>query len=200
MRRCSGVGKWKPQWDTTSQPLWCHEIMRWGKWSPVQSWWGGGTNHASIPQKVKWSDNLSQQCQSQVCAQENWKLRSTKKLLLQCSQHNSKKCNSPEPRCSSVGEWIKKCDPFTHQNITQLWKGEKPSHSLPHGGTLRTRCSVREADTEGHTGCDSTDGKHPEQADHRRSRFLVVRGWRRTWEVTAGGDQASLWSDGLFWN
>ena len=30
---------------------------------------------------------------------------------------------------------------------------------------LRTRSSVRETDTEGHTGCDSIDGKRPEEAD-----------------------------------
>ena len=29
---------------------------------------------------------------------------------------------------------------------------------------LKPQCSVTEADT-GHTGCDSTDGKRPEQAD-----------------------------------
>ena len=134
-----------------------------------------------------------------MCAQENWKLRSTQKLPLQCSQHNSKKCNSPETRCSSVGEWIKKCGPFTHQNITQPWKGEKPSHWLPRGWTLRTRCSVKKTDTEGHTGCDATDWKRPEQADPQTgSVFLVVRGWGRRWKVTADGDGASLRSDRSF--
>ena len=39
-----------------------------------------------------------------------------------------------------------------------------------YGWTLRTPCSVREGDTEGHTGCDSTDGKWPEQADPQTQR------------------------------
>ena len=34
---------------------------------------------------------------------------------------------------------------------------------------LKPQCSVREADT-GHTGCDSTDGKRPEQADPQTQR------------------------------
>ena len=38
-------------------------------------------------------------------------------------------------------------------------KREKPWHSLLCGQTLRTQCSVREADTEGRTECDSTGGK-----------------------------------------
>ena len=37
-------------------------------------------------------------------------------------------------------------------------------HSLPRGRTWRPRRSVREADTEGHTGWDAMDGKRPEQA------------------------------------
>ena len=54
---------------------------------------------------------------------------------------------------------------------------------------LKPRCSVTEADT-GHTGCDSTDGKRPEQADPQtQSGFLVVRGWK--------GCRSG---DGLFWN
>ena len=51
------------------------------------------------------------------------------------------------------------------------------------GQTLRTRCSVREADTEGRTGCDSTDGERAEQADPQTdSGFTTVRG--------SGGDGA----------
>ena len=38
------------------------------------------------------------------------------------------------------------------------------------GWTLRTRRSVREADTEGHTGCDSTDEKRAEQAGPQTQR------------------------------
>ena len=46
---------------------------------------------------------------------------------------------------------------------------------------------MREADTEGHTGCDSTDGKRPEQADPHTQR--VGSGRRR---VTADGEGASF--------
>ena len=46
---------------------------------------------------------------------------------------------------------------------------EKERNLLPCGQALRTRCSVREADT-GHAGCDSTDGKRPEQADPQTQR------------------------------
>ena len=35
---------------------------------------------------------------------------------------------------------------------------------------------MREADTRGHTGCDSTDGKCPEQAD-LQTQILLVRDW-----------------------
>ena len=50
--------------------------------------------------------------------------------------------------------------------------------TLPRGWTLRTQCSVRGADTEGHKGCDSTNKKHPEQDDPQtQSGLLVVRGW-----------------------
>ena len=47
--------------------------------------------------------------------------------------------------------WTNKCGPSTHGSITQPWKAVKPWHSLPHGWTLRTRCSVIDADTEGHS-------------------------------------------------
>jgi hypothetical protein len=36
---------------------------------------------------------------------------------------------------------------------------------LQCGGTLRSRCSMTEADTQGPTGCDSIDRKHPELED-----------------------------------
>jgi hypothetical protein len=39
---------------------------------------------------------------------------------------------------------------------------------LQCGGTLRTRWSVREADTPGPTGCDFIDRKHPEQGIQRQ--------------------------------
>ena len=41
------------------------------------------------------------------------------------------------------------------------------------------RCSVRDADTAGHTGCDSTDGIR--QIPDTESGFLVVRGWGKEW-------------------
>ena len=72
-------------------------------------------------------------------------------------------------KCLLADEWIYNWSilPWT---IILLWEGEKPWHSLPHGRTLRTRCSVRGADTEGHTGRDSADGKRAEQADPQRQR------------------------------
>ena len=36
---------------------------------------------------------------------------------------------------------------------------------------MRTRCSVREADIEGHTGCDSTHGKRLEQVDPQTEKL-----------------------------
>ena len=61
---------------------------------------------------------------------------------------------------------------------------------LARGGTLRTRHSVRGADTEGHMGCDSTDEKRPEQADshtHRVGSWLSGAGGGGG--VTTDGDR-----------
>ena len=59
--------------------------------------------------------------------------------------------------------------------------GASPSPDT-HYDVERTRRSVREADTEGHEGCDSTDGKHAEQADPQTQR---VGSW---WSGAVGGD------------
>ena len=60
---------------------------------------------------------------------------------------------------------------------------------------------MREADTEGHTGCDSTDGKRPEQADPQTQKV-------GSWLSGAGGgeggdgdgDRVSFEGDRIFWN
>ena len=58
---------------------------------------------------------------------------------------------------------------------------------------------MREADTEGHTGCDSTDGKRPEQANPETQG---VGSWLS--EAGAGGlgnidgDGDSPWGDRRF--
>ena len=89
----------------------------------------------------------------------------------------SQKCDSQQPKGVKTlmpinGEWIKKTWSILR------WKGEKPWHLLPRGQILRTRCSGKGGDTEGHTGCDSTNDKCPEQSDPQtQSGFLVVRGW-----------------------
>ena len=41
-------------------------------------------------------------------------------------------------------------------------------HKVQRGWTLNTRCSVREAGTEGHAACDCVGRKRPEQADPQR--------------------------------
>ena len=65
---------------------------------------------------------------------------------------------------------------------------------------LKPQCSVREEDT-GQTGCDSTDGKRPEQADPQTQRV-------GSWLSGAGGgdggdsdgDRVSFEGDRMFWN
>ena len=52
---------------------------------------------------------------------------------------------------------------------------------------------MREADTDGHTGCDSTDGKRAEQAYPQTQRV-----GSHCQEVTANGDGGPLWGDGKF--
>ena len=68
----------------------------------------------------------------------------------------------------------------------------RPRHSLPRGQILRTQRSVREAGTEGHTGCDSTDGKRPEQADPQTQWFPGCQGLGERVGVTAHGFRTSL--------
>ena len=77
--------------------------------------------------------------------------------------------------------------PPAHGSMAQPQKGEKPRHLVPRGWTLRTRHTVKEADTEGHTGCDSTDGKRAEQADPQTQRV-------GSWLSGAGGGK---WGQGL---
>ena len=73
--------------------------------------------------------------------------------------------------------------PSIHWSITQPWTEVWPWHSQPRERTLRTWCSVREADTEGHTDCDSTDGTRPEQADPRHREWVPgCQGLGRGWE------------------
>ena len=50
---------------------------------------------------------------------------------------------------------------------------------------------MREADTEGHTGCDSTDGKHPELADPQTQG---VGSW-----LSGDGGEGVLMRTGYFW-
>ena len=65
-----------------------------------------------------------------------------------------------------------------HNETSLSLKRREARTLLPRGQTWRPRCSVREADTEGHTVWDSMDGKCPEQAyPETKSGFLVVRGW-----------------------
>ena len=58
---------------------------------------------------------------------------------------------------------------------------------------------MREADTEGHTGCDSTDGKRAKQADPQTQGVgswlsgAGAGGWR-----DVDGDGVSPWGDGRF--
>ena len=61
---------------------------------------------------------------------------------------------------------------------------------------------MRGADTEGHTGCDSTDGKRAEQADPQTQRVGPwLSGARVGMGVTADGDRTSFGRDGgMFWN
>ena len=69
--------------------------------------------------------------------------------------------------------------------------------SLPHGWTFETMM-LREADTEGHTVCDSMDGKRPEQAHPQRQNGLLgVRGCGED-GVTADREEVSSWDDGMF--
>ena len=98
--------------------------------------------------------------------------------------------------------WTNKCGPSTHGSITQPWKAVKPWHSLPRGRTLRTRRSVRDADTEGHTGCESTDGKRAEQADPQTQRVgSCCQGLGSTERgVIANGDRMSFGSWRMFWD
>ena len=57
---------------------------------------------------------------------------------------------------------------------------------------------MREADTEGHTGCDSTDAKRPEQPHPQtQSEFMVVGAGKGGMGVTVIG--VSFWGDGMFW-
>ena len=70
---------------------------------------------------------------------------------------------------------------------------------LPHGQTLKTGCSLRETDTEGHTVCDSMDGKCPDQTHPQRQ---TVGSWLSGAGEggTADDDRILFWSDGKFWN
>ena len=100
--------------------------------------------------------------------------------------------------------------PPAHESIARLQKGRSPDtryhmddprFSLTLATTWmapRTRCSVREADTEGHTECDTTNGKCPEQADPQTQRvgsWLSGAGER----IGDRGDRASFWGDGMSW-
>ena len=59
--------------------------------------------------------------------------------------------------------------------------------------------SVREADTEGHAGCDSTDGKCPEQTDPQTQRVdSWLSGTGKGVGVTGHGGGA-FFGDGMFW-
>ena len=51
-----------------------------------------------------------------------------------------------------------------HPEASLSHEKERSPDTHNHVDGPRTRRSVRGADTEGHTGCDSTDGKRPEQA------------------------------------
>ena len=89
--------------------------------------------------------------------------------------------------------------PPAHESIARLQKGRSPDtryhmddprFSLTLATTwmaLRTQRSVREADTEGHTECDSTDGKCPEQADPQTQ---TVGSW-------LSGDGGGKWGQGF---
>ena len=95
----------------------------------------------------------------------------------------------PAYRCTN------KCGPSTRGSITQPWKGVKPWHALARGWTLRTQCSVRDADAEGRTGCDSTDGKRAEQADPLTDR--VGSWWSGAGERRMERD--CWWRQDVFW-
>ena len=75
--------------------------------------------------------------------------------------HNNQSRNNPDDHQQMMD--IQMWSLHTQEHLLAMKRGE--GTFLPRGWTLRTRCSVREVDTEGHTGCDSTDGKRPEQAD-----------------------------------
>ena len=64
---------------------------------------------------------------------------------------------------------------------------------------LHTRCSGREADTEGHTACDPIDGKRPEQADPQTESALGGAGAGKGTRGDADGDRAAS-GDGMFYN
>ena len=104
---------------------------------------------------------------------------------LDTSPHNSTAHNSQ--RGSISGGRIHRTRsprPWEHRSATK--RGEAPT-LVPRGWTLRTRHTVKEADTEGHTGCDSTDGKRAEQADPQTQRV-------GSWLSGAGGGK---WGQGL---
>ena len=55
---------------------------------------------------------------------------------------------------------------------------------------------MREADTEGHTGCGSTEGRCPEQADAQTQRVgFWLSGAGEVVGVTADGERTSFGKD-----
>ena len=60
---------------------------------------------------------------------------------------------------------------------------------------------MRGADTEGHTGCDSTDGKHAEQANPQTQTvgsWWSGAGGEGLWVVIAKVCEGHFWGDGKF--
>ena len=92
--------------------------------------------------------------------------------------HNNQSGNNPDGHQQMMD--IQMWSFHTQEHLLAMKRGEGPF--LLHGWALRTRCSVTEVDTEGHIGCDSADGKRPEQDDPQTQRVVPgCQGPGRRW-------------------
>ena len=80
-------------------------------------------------------------------------------------------------------------------------KGWSPDTRYNVDGPWEHDAQWEKPDTEGHTGCDSIDGKRPEQADPQTERMdSWLPGVGEGVGVTAHGDGISFWGDGMLWD
>ena len=147
-----------------------------GVWGKHQLF--GGSSPIFAKRIWVWWEGDSEKCQALLSCEKAWlahwsRCFEAQDVILMATLDSTMKTNVVPPHT---------------ERSPSSWKGEKHQHSLPCGRTLRSWCSVREADA-GHTMCDSMDGKHPEQAHPQRQRVC-------SWLPGAGGGERGVTANG----